>query len=90
MKRRDLIDGTKLLKRHKIEVNEIAAGLAATYLSDRRDGEEAAQVPFDQWLDADLNDDEVAALAAGSEGEEQDPTPPTSTQSAQPSASTTT
>jgi hypothetical protein len=73
MKRKDLLDGAKLLRQRKIEVDQISTGLAAKYVSDRRDGVEAAQASFDEWLDGDLDEDEAADLVGG-EDADADPT----------------
>jgi hypothetical protein len=71
MKKRDLLDGSALLRRHKIDVDPVSASLAAKYISDRRDGVEAAAVSFDEWLDSDVDDEEVADLV----GDEPDSDP---------------
>jgi hypothetical protein len=67
MKKRDLLDGSKLLRRHKIEVDQISASLAAKYIADNRDGVEAAQVSFDVWLDSDMDDAEMEDLTGADE-----------------------
>ncbi len=73
MKKRDLLDGSALLRRHKIDVDPVSASLAAKYVSDRRDGVEAAKVSFDEWLDSDVDDEEIEDLV-GDETADQDPT----------------
>jgi hypothetical protein len=73
MKKRDLLDGSALLRRHKIDVDPVSASLAAKYISDRRDGVEAAAVSFDEWLDSDVDDEDVGDLV-GADEPDSDPT----------------
>lgn len=57
MKRRDLLDASKLLARHKMDrTDPTAMSLAATYLSEKRDGK--TDLPFDEWLDCDVEDED--------------------------------
>jgi hypothetical protein len=57
MKRRDLLDASKLLARHKMDVSNVAAlGLAAQFLAERK--AEETKLGFQAWLDEDVEEDE--------------------------------
>jgi hypothetical protein len=70
MKRKDLLNGAKLLKKYRIKVTEEAIGLAASYLSDKRDLK--TTVEFPQWLEEDIN---VEVVSEGYEDDEVSPEP---------------
>jgi hypothetical protein len=57
MKRRDLLDASKLLRRHKMDPSDMAAlGLAAEYLSEKKD--EKTTLGFQAWLDVEIEEDD--------------------------------
>jgi hypothetical protein len=62
MKRRDLLDASKLLTRHKMPTDIAHLGLAAEFLSEKKAG--TVTVGFQEWLDEDIeeDDDEDAEL----------------------------
>jgi hypothetical protein len=61
MKRRDLLDASRLLIKHKLtkpgELDQAALMLAVTYLGQKRDGE--TDLEFPAWLDEDVKGDEL-------------------------------
>lgn len=68
MKRRDILEASKLLRQHKMQVDDQAAlGLALGYLREKKDGETTAT--FSEWLDEEVEDDEDE-----DEGDGADPT----------------
>jgi len=61
MKRRDLLDASKLLARHKMDVtNMFFLGLAAQYLSEKKADPPETTLGFQAWLDEDIEEDEDA------------------------------
>lgn len=62
IKRRDLLEGSRLLIKHRItkpgELDQTALMLAVTYLNQKRDGE--TDLDFPEWLDGDVDGDELA------------------------------
>lgn len=57
MKRRDLLEASKLLKRHKMDVTDPAAMMLATgWLKEKADGE--TDLKFEDWLDEEVDVDE--------------------------------
>lgn len=64
MKRRDLLEGSQLLVKHKIvkpgELDQTALMLAVSYLGAKRDHEGDEPFPeFPAWLDEDVQGDEL-------------------------------
>ena len=61
MKRRDLMEASRLLQRHGLakpgEMDPASLMMAASYLAERRDGE--TELGFLEWLDEDVNDDDL-------------------------------
>lgn len=69
MKRRDLLEASKLLRRHKLDPQDpVALSLASNFLSEKKSGE--TSVSFQVWLDEDLADDDEDE----GDGEDVDPT----------------
>lgn len=65
MKRKDLLEASKLLRRNKLDSTDPAAMmLAIGYLNEKASGE--TEKPFTEWLDEEVEDDD--------ELEESDPT----------------
>jgi hypothetical protein len=57
MKRRDLLDASKLLLRHKMDPsNPLLLGLAAEFLAGRKSGD--ITLSFQPWLDEEIDDDD--------------------------------
>jgi hypothetical protein len=57
VKRRDLLDASKLLRRHKMDPSDMAAlGLATEYLSEKK--EEKTVLGFQAWLDEEVEDED--------------------------------
>jgi hypothetical protein len=68
MKKRDVLEGSLLLGKHKIEVGPVSASLATQYVAGRREGTIAADVDFMAWLDTDLETEaEIEDLASTNE-----------------------
>ena len=77
IKRRDLLDASRLLAKHKLsksgEMDTAALMLAVNYLAEKRDGE--TDLDFPTWLDEDFDesdledDDEVADESDPTEGQ---------------------
>jgi len=64
MKRRDLIDASRLLQRHKMDpTNPAELSLAVEFLSERRAGDTKAS--FQMWLDEEIEDEEEEDEGAG-------------------------
>lgn len=61
MKRRDLLEGSQLLVKHRLvkpgELDQAALMLAVSYLGQKRDGE--TDLDFPAWLDEDVQGDEL-------------------------------
>lgn len=77
MKRRDLLEASRLVKKHKLvptgDVDPAALMLGVQYLQAKREGE--TDKTFPEWLDEDTGDDEDNEDNEGEEGE----LPPTET-----------
>jgi hypothetical protein len=57
MKRRDLLEGSRLLRRYKMDSSDVAAlGLATDFLQQKRAGEIAKTFP--EWLDEEMEDED--------------------------------
>lgn len=78
IKRRDLLEASKLLTKHKLtkpgDMDSTALMLAVSYLNEKRDGD--TDLEFPAWLDEDFKDEDLEPGEGDAEGDE-DPSVPT-------------
>jgi hypothetical protein len=79
IKRRDLLDASRLLAKHNLskpgEMDTPALMLAVNYLQEKRDGE--TDLPFPEWLDEDFDASDLESGDDEDDAASTDPTDPT-------------